>query len=221
MVKGILYFGVCLGALASASASAQTSVDKGLAAAVGGAKWQLDVSFVDPQRISITLPGQVEPKNFWYLLVTVENNSGQEVDFLPTISIVTDDLRVIQAGDNIHPMVYDHIRARHEKEHPFLTMPAKVTGKLLQGATNARTFAAVFEDFGSTSAEFTVYATGFSGEIQRVANPSYSASKGDSPQNPQFFVLRRTLAVTYRLPGDEQTRKTANPIRLKREWVMR
>lgn len=202
-------------------ASAQTAVEKPVSAASSGSKWQLDVTFVDPQRISVMFPGSVEPRTYWYMLVTVENNTGREVDFLPTISIVTNDLRVVQAGDNIHPTVYDYIRARHEKEYPFLATPMKVTGKLLQGSTNARTFAAVFEDFGTTSAEFTVYATGFSGEIQRVANPVYSASRGDSPQNPQFFILRRTLAITYRLPGDEQTRKTAVPVRLRREWVMR
>lgn len=183
--------------------------------------WQLDVTFSDPQRIEVTLPGESEPRTFWYLLYTVVNNTGRDVGFFPSVSIVTDTLTTVQAGDNVHPSVYDAIKARHEKEHPFFAPPAKVTGTLLQGSSNSRTTAAVFASLDPAADEFTVFASGFSGEIRRVPNPSYDPKRGNSEENPQSFILRRTLAIVYRLPGDQDSRKLAIPVRQRREWVMR
>jgi len=187
----------------------------------GAPKWQLDIAFHDPQRITFAPPGTSEPKTYWYFLYTVTNNTGQHVAFYPSITLVTQTLQTVQAGDNVHPTVYDQIKARHEKEYPFFAPPAKVTGPLLQGSANSRTTAAVFENFDPQANEFTIFASGLSGEIQRLTNPSFNSKQRESEENPPFFVLRRTLAVTYRLPGDEQTRRLATPVRLKREWVMR
>ncbi len=184
-------------------------------------KWQLDVAFHDPQRISVTLPGESTPRTYWYFLYRVTNNTGKDIPFFPSVALVTDSLKSVVAGDGIHPAVYDAIARRHEKEYPFFFTPAKVTGILLQGESNSRTTAAVFEDFDPAANEFVIYASGFSGELKRVTNPAFAPDKPESDDNPPYFLLRRTLAVTYRLPGDEQTRPHATPVRLKREWVMR
>jgi hypothetical protein len=99
--------------------------------------------------------------------------------------------------------------------------PLKVGGKLLQGADNARTSVAIFRDFDPEASRFTIYGGGFSGEIVRVPNPAFDAAQGDSEANPQFFTLRKTLAIPYDLPGDPVTRRGSAPVRGTREWVMR
>ncbi len=183
--------------------------------------WAVDITFHDPQRITMRLPGDVHETTLWYALFTVTNNTGKDVEFYPSFRIVTDTLQVVEGGAEISPSVYDAIFARHGKEHPFMAAPAKITGPLLQGEENARTSAVVFRMFDKDASAFTLFVSGLSGDVQRVANPSFDATKDESRDNPRFFILRRTLAVEYDLPGDAETRILATPVRKSRRWVMR
>lgn len=193
----------------------------GAASARAGDSWQLDVRFYDPQRISLRLPGDVQETTFWYLLYEVTNRTGKDVDFYPSIRLITSTLEVVEAGANIHPMVYDAVAARHRNEFPFLAPPAKITGRLLQGRENARASVAIFRTFDPEASSFTVFAAGFSGELRRVTNPAFDAKGSVSDKNPRAFLLRRTLGIVYDLPGDARTRHLATPIRRTRKWVMR
>lgn len=183
--------------------------------------WRLDVKFHDPQRMTLRFPGDQHSSTFWYMLYEVTNNTRQEVGFYPSFRLVTDTLQVVEAGADIPPSVYDVIAARHSGEFPFLAPPAKVTGRLLQGEENARTSVAVFRPFDEEAKSFTVYAGGLSGEVQRVPNPAFDAKKKVSETNPRSFLLRRTLAIVYDLPGAPEKRWLAKPVRRTREWVMR
>lgn len=183
--------------------------------------WELDCHFHDPERMVITLPGDSEPTTFWYLLYTVSNDTGQDVDFYPAFELVTDTFKVVRGGDRIHPLVVDAIRARHKKQYPFFVDPLKATGRLLQGEDNARTSAAVFRNFDPTANRFTIYVAGLSGEVVRLRNPAFDPEVPESETNSRFFTLRKSLGITYDLPGDPQTRKLATPTRVKMEWVMR
>jgi len=182
--------------------------------------WDLGFEFHDPQRITLQLPGDVEPTTFWYMLFVVRNDTGREVDFYPSFELVTDTLRVVEGGDNISASVYEAIAKRHEKEYPFFAPPWKVTGTILQGEENARTSAVVFRGFDKEASAFKVYISGLSGDLVRVANPNMGASDSPGMAAP-YFILRRTLAIHYGLPGDPVTRSMATPVRRDREWVMR
>ena len=122
-------------------------------------------------------------------------------------------------------------------------------GKLLQGKDNARTSVIVFPDLDPKVSKFTIYVTGLSGETKTMPNPAYNPKAGgsdtkkpaaekktgdgekkagaaapgapDDEKNPQFFVLRKTLAFQYTMPGDPATRKTATPKLDRMTWVMR
>lgn len=183
--------------------------------------WQLDVRFHDPQRISVHVAGDERPTEYWYFLYEVTNNTGRDVEFYPSFEIVTNRLEVIEAGDWVHPKAYDAIFARHVKEFPFLARPTEVTGRLLQGEANARASVAVFRMFDARASGFTVYGSGFSGDIERLRVPESIDAAGDAGPQPPSFLLRRTLAIRYQLPGDARTRGDAKPIRRGRQWVMR
>lgn len=187
----------------------------------GSRSWQLDVKFHDPQRIDVRLPGDAHHTTYWYMLYEVTNSTRQDRQFFPSFRLVTSTLKVIEGGAEVHPLVYDAIAARHKEEFPFLAPPTKVAGLLLQGEANARASAAVFRTFDPEADGFTIYAAGFSGEIERMANPAFKPKAKESEHNPRFFILRRTLAIRYDLPGDASTRSKATPIRRTREWVMR
>ncbi len=183
--------------------------------------WQLDLEFSDPQRISIVLPGDSHATTFWYLLYEVTNNTRRDVEFYPSFRLVTDTLTIVEGGAEVSPSVYTAISGRHGKEYPFFAPPHKVTGTLRQGEENARASAAVFREFDPQASKFTVFVAGLSGELAKIANPSAADAKARSGDVPRSYVLRRTLAISYDLPGDPKTRNLAKPIRRNREWVMR
>ena len=88
-------------------------------ATVAIAGGDLDFTFEDPQRLTVTLPGSTEPATYWYMLYQVTNNTGKDQQFFPSFSLVTDELEVVQGGSDIDPRVYDIIAARHDKAFPF------------------------------------------------------------------------------------------------------
>lgn len=188
---------------------------------VAARNWQLDFEFEDLHRFDIVLPGDRQPTTFWYVLYTVTNNSGKDVQFYPSFELVTSTFQVVTAGDNISPSVNEAIAAQHRRTHPFFRDPTQVSGLLLQGPDNARTSAAIFRDFDPAANSLTVYVGGLSGEIVSVPNPTYDPNQPESAENQRFFPLRKTLAIPYDLPGDERTRQNATPIRKKLDWVMR
>ncbi|MCP4593788.1 MAG: hypothetical protein GY842_23900 [bacterium] len=183
--------------------------------------WELEFRFHDPARIAVTLPGDTRPTTFWYMIYTVTNRTDREVDFYPQFDLVTDGLRVFRSGDEVSPSVFDAIRRRHHKQHPFLFEPLKASGKLLRGTDNSRTSVAIFRQFDAEASHFTIYAAGLSGEVTRVANPAFDGQKPRTNGNTPFFTLRKTLAIEYDIPGDLVSRKRAAPIRAGRRWVMR
>jgi len=183
--------------------------------------WQLDFEFLDPHRITLRLPGTDEEMTYWYVLYRVTNNTGKDVQFMPSAQLVTNTLDVVTAGDNVHPTVYKKIAALHKKEYPFFARPTKVSGLLLQGEENARSSAFVFTPFDIKADSFSIHISGLSGLIDRIANPAFDSSKPESDENPRSFTRRLTLALDYVLPGDETSRRSASPIRKNRRWEMR
>lgn len=181
--------------------------------------WELDFEFTDPQQITITIPGERQPRTYWYMLYRVINRTGQDVDFNPLFRLVTDTLDVKIGGENAHPVIYDLIAARHKQAFPFFTPPFKMAGRLLQGVENARTSAIVFEPFDRDADSFRIYVSGLSGELVREPNAAFDPDQPESDKNPRWFLLNRTLEITYAIPGDRDHRGT--PVRKDRRWVLR
>lgn len=183
--------------------------------------WELDFDFVDIQRVTVAISGRSQSVTYWYLLYTVTNNTENDVEFYPSFDLITDTMEVVTAGDHIHPKVYDVITARHKTNYPFFTEPAQMNGRLRVGTDNARTSAAVFRDFDAKASSFKVFASGLTGEVTRVSNPSFDVDQPESDANRRFFTLRKTLEIDYDLPGDPGTRAASVPVRKDWTWVMR
>jgi hypothetical protein len=196
--------------------------------------WQLNFDFVDPQSITLKLPGQVKPQTFWYILYTVTNNTGQDVQFFPQFEVLTNTMQVLPGDPGINPAVFEAIKQRHRPTFPLLMEPVKALGPLLQGPDNARSSVVIWPQFDIKANRFTVYVAGLSGESILLPNPNYKRGQPEYEQkkladgseikvsvNPKFFTLRKTLAIRYILPGDEQTRASARAGLLDKEWIMR
>ncbi|MBN1345800.1 MAG: hypothetical protein JXQ73_24125 [Phycisphaerae bacterium] len=196
--------------------------------------WELSFDFVDPQTITLQLPGYDRAQTFWYMLYTVTNNTGREVQFLPRFELMTNTMQVLPGDPGVHPMVFEAIKRRHRPTHPLLIEPVRIMGRLLQGPDNARSSVVIWPQFDIRANQFTVYIAGLSGESALVPNPDYKPGQPEFetkklgsgaeirvPVNPRYFTLRKTLAIRYLLPGDEQTRAQARVGRLGTDWVMR
>lgn len=222
VIAGIV--GVCLGS-AAVAAPEPSVVPK---------SWTLEFDYVDPQPITVQLPGYAKPRKFWYMLYTVTNNTGREVQFLPRFELMTNTMRVVPGDPGVHPMVFEAIKKLHRPTHPFLVEPVKIMGKVLQGEDNAKSSVVIWPQFDIKANRFTVYAGGLSGESVLMRNPNYQRGKLEyavkKPRNgseiriavnPKFFTLRKTMAIEYVLPGDAKTRAQARVGRLGTRWVMR
>ena len=58
---------------------------------------------------------------------------------------------------------------------------------------------------------------------RRMKNPLFDPAKPDNDTNKRYFILRKTLAVPYKLPGGQSTRELAGPERGigEEKWIMR
>jgi len=191
--------------------------------AISPRSWELDFEFFDPQRIQVQIPGAQVPKTFWYVIYTVTNNTGRDIYVLPTFEIVTGKYKVYRSDLAAPPAVYEAIKRRHAKTHPFLVEPIDSLGRLLQGEDNARSSVAIWSAFDAKEDlnTFALFVGGLSGEIVKVGNPGFDPAAPKSEKNPRFFILRKTLMVEYTLPGNLDTQQRADPVRGERSWVMR
>lgn len=195
--------------------------------------WELKFTFQNPERI------QVGGRTYWYMLYHIFNDSGEDRDYMPVIERVAEiesevpEAEVAKKPDEaarlivsksligLHPSVFAGIKAKHAKTHPFLVAPVASIGRIKQGRDNAVDSVAIFDDLDPRVAFFTVFVGGLTGERQQLPNPAFDAKKPKLDKNPKFFVIQKTLALPYRLPGDPNTRKMAEPALERLYWVMR
>jgi len=189
-------------------------------------KWELDIELFDvAMPISVTLPGDDEPTVFWYLRYLVTNETGEDREFTPVIDLATNTGQLIRAGTSIPPVAYDEIKALHHQ--PLLKDLPAMAGRLLQGADNAKAGVAIWPDFDEQAGQIDIFISGLSGETQVVQLPNPvervtpTAQGDDIVEQVTEVVLRKTLKLTYALPGEADARLTAPAALVARKWVMR
>ncbi len=181
--------------------------------------WQLDFEIHgEPRRISIILPGDAEPRSFWYLLYTITNNTGQDVEFYPQFELMTDTFKLYNAGDKVRRPVFEAIRKRYAETIPLLEPQSMLTGRLLVGKDNARDSVAIFEDFDPNATEASVFVAGLSNETVKM-EISEKAESGEKVTKE--VLLRKTLMLKYQVPGDRFNPEKRVMLYRDREWLMR
>lgn len=194
--------------------------------------WEFEFKYLTPRRIEVQVDGKTEV--YWYLVYTVTNTSTVTQRFFPTMQLVTDELKVINTDSGIPTLVFDAIKERHKLTHPYLIHPTEAIGDLQSGADYARESVAVWRATDVAVNNFTIYAAGLSGEARLVRNPAYDKSKPETQMvaepsgfqrevimNPRYFTLRKTLMLSYRIPGSPAARETAEPEAIESRWIMR
>lgn len=198
--------------------------------------WQIDLKFVEPRRIEVQTPGDSQPQVYWYLVYTATNTSSTTQQFFPIFQLVTDDLHMFETDMGVNHLVFDAIKERHRATHPLLIDPTRAIGPLSVGDDNARESVAIWRnvDLGKTN-QFKIFVTGLSGETKLIRNPGFKAAgaAGSTPasaaassdaagvNNSKYFTLRKTLEITFSLPGSDEAREQTDPKRVGMRWIMR
>lgn len=180
-------------------------------------QWTLDMEFTHPQQITLPLASDKKPAKFWYIIITLTNNTGNDVDFYPKCDLMTDSFQIIPAGKFVSPSLFSQIKKRHKSRYPFLEPLNHAGSKILQGEDNARDIAVVWPDFDMQANSLKLFITGLSNETAAVNHP---ISKGQMGEPLQIF-LRKTLELDYSLRGDQALRSSASFTFQTKRWIMR
>ena len=196
-------------------------------------QWTLETRFEQPQQLVLPYGVNGETR-FWYMILTVTNRTGQDVDFRPRCELMTDTFQIVPAGVGVPSVVFDKIKERHQSRYPFLESLGKVETRLvrspdkakvegaenllLQGEDNARDIAVIWPDFDPHATGFKVFISGLSNELAVINHPV--VTDPNSGQPAKVFLLK-TLQLDYGLRGDPTIRSAVELVYKGKSWVMR
>ena len=180
-------------------------------------EWTLEVVFDQPQQISVKVPNHAKKERFWYIILTLTNNSGSDVGFYPSCDLFTDTFQVVPAGIRTQQQVFKRIKLKHQGKYPFLESIDFVEPKFLQGPDNAKDIVIIWRDFDPKAKNIDLLIAGLSNETVVVDHPT----KTDENGQPVKVYLRKTLVLKYAIGGDPTLRQSAKLVFKDKTWVMR
>jgi len=181
-------------------------------------QWTLKTVYSQPEQIMLKMPGEPTPRRFWYVILSVTNESGQEaVEFYPVCQLITDTFQVIPADKKVPPGVFELIKQKHHGSYPFLESLDFKDNRIFQGKDNTRDLAIIWPDFDIKAKQIDLYIAGLSNEIAVVEHPTLKDENGE----PKKIFLQKTLDLKYAVAGDEKLRSNIKIKEIKTDWVMR
>jgi hypothetical protein len=185
--------------------------------------WQLKFEHSMPKRIVVKSPNDPNPQAYWYVTFTVKNLTEEEQRFLPVFELVTNDGKVVRSDKSIPTNVFDEIKKREHNK--LLESLERVTGRILIGEDQARDSVAIWPEPSTRMGTFQVFVGGLSGETITLKNGEEFKvtdwTKVTEEDKKGLTFLRKTLQLTYQIPGDEIRPEEDQVIAKGEEWVMR
>jgi len=179
-------------------------------------QWTMEVKFEHPQQIVVPW-GASGQSRFWYMILTVTNRTGRDVEFYPKCDLMTDTFQVLPAGQGVPPVVFQQIQQRHGGVYQFLEPLERVESRILQGEDNAKDIVIAWQDFDPQAASFKIFVSGLSNETAIVRHPVAVNGAGQ----PVQVFLRKTLELNYSLQGDPTIRPSVQTVYTSQNWIMR
>ncbi|MHC4187568.1 MAG: hypothetical protein ACYSRQ_05180 [Planctomycetota bacterium] len=183
----------------------------------GPEDWTLEAEFQHLQQISVKLANQDKPRRYWYLILTVTNNTGRDVEFYPECELMTDTFQITPAGKNVPFAVFERVKERYSGQYPFLEYIDKTSDKVLQGDDNSKDIAIIWQDFDSKAKAVSLFISGLSNESVCINHPNLKDESGQAV----MVYLRKTLQLDYNVSGAPQLRENAKVSYKKHSWIMR
>lgn len=183
----------------------------------GSSQWTVNTEFTHPQQIVVRHTSDNKPIVFWYIILTLTNNTGNDVGFYPKCDLMTDTFQIIPEGKDVIPAVFNQIKARHQKRYPFLASLDQTDNKLIQGEDNTKDIAVIWPDFDEKAKNIMLFITGLSNETAVVDHPIDKDENG----RPKQVFLRKTLELKYAVKSDPASRYGVNLEFQGKRWIMR
>lgn len=180
-------------------------------------QWTVDIEFNHPQQIVLPSGGVNQPTRFWYMIITLTNNTGNDVSFYPKCDLMTDTFEITPAAKAVTTAVFGQIKNRHHSKYPFLEPLDMAGNRILQGEDNTKDIAIIWPDFTARAKKIKVFITGLSNETVAVDHP---IAKDDTGM-PLQVLLRKTLEVSYSFRGDPALRADVKLAYKGKRWIMR
>ncbi len=176
--------------------------------------WEFTFTHGKPQRIVVDTD---QGKNaYWYMTYTVANNTDQERIYLPIFEMLTNNGRVLRSDRSLPFAVFEAIKRR--EKNSFLEPFTQIGGEIRLGEDQARDGVAIWEEPTREMGQFSIFATGLSGEAVKLKDAKGAEVK-DAEGKP--VLLRKTLQLNYFVRGDDvlpgEDEVNENP----ESWVMR
>lgn len=182
--------------------------------------WNMEVEYSQPQQISVKLPGDAEnapARRFWYVILTVTNDTGIDADFFPSCNLMTDTFKVSSADKNVMGVVFEKIKLLQQGRYPFLEKLELVDNRILQGKDNSKDIAVIWSDFDDKARNINLFIGGLSNESTSIDHPT----KKDTNGNAKKVYLQKTLQLKYSIGGDEKFRGRSKMQYQSKCWIMR
>lgn len=181
-------------------------------------QWTLSTTYTQPEQIVLQLSPDKKPQRFWYVILTLTNETAlEDVEFYPVCQLVTDTFAVIPADRKVPIAVFDVVKLKHQGSFPFLESLDFKDHRIFRGEDNTRDIAIIWPDFDTKAKEISLFISGLSNETAVIEHPKL---KDDDGQPKQIF-LQKTLQLKYAVAGDEKLRSNTRIKQSKQDWVMR
>jgi len=180
-------------------------------------QWTVDIKFTPLQQIVPPARADNQPMRFWYTIITLTNDTDDDVGFYPNCDLMTDTFRITPAGKSVTPAVFEQIQKRHKSRYPFLEPLAKAGNRILQGEDNTKDIAVIWPDFDVQAKNIKVFIAGLSNETVAIDHPVAKDQAG----LPIKVFLRKTLELSYAFKGDPALRAGAGLTYKGKRWIMR
>jgi hypothetical protein len=175
-------------------------------------RWQLDVK-TSPLRMAIVDTVGGAPRAYFYMTYMVTNNTASDVLFAPSFELATDEGDLLRSGRDVPFAVTAALLER--LSNPMIEDQIGIVGNLLRGEENAKEGLVVWPIPTNHCNEVVVYAAGFSGETVTIEVPHPETGE------PERKLLRKTLMLRYRVPGELEPAFGAALQPHETRWIMR
>lgn len=179
--------------------------------------WTANATF-EPLRPLIWQPTtDSKPQRFWYTILTISNNTRQDMEFYTRCDLLTDTCQLVPAYVKVPAPLVRKLRQRYRNKYPLLQPISSVGNRILQGEDHAVDVLVVWPDFDPKAQKVSLYITGLSNETAAVVNPTAMDADG----NPVEVYLRKTLELNFNLRSEAAFRTPADVTLKGKRWVMR
>ena len=178
--------------------------------------WTIDTEFENLRPIMWSEDGETTHR-YWYIILSLTNNSDLTVPFYPSIELMTDTFCSVEANDFPTAALFKSIKLANQGKYPFLMSYDEIENSVNRGSDNTVDIAVIFKDFDPKAKSLSVFVEGLSNETATLEHPSDKDSDG----NPVVVRLRKTLKINYKTPGDNTAKSSRSLVFDSLEWVMR